>query len=152
MRHSLSNPEDVAEIKRRLNQVTEESPRKWGQMDSAQMLRHCDKILQVGLQKVVLPEPHFIFKCVGICTKITMKVCNHGIPPNMPTFDVVKLKENCNFERAKANLLMTFDEFLHALEADTLLERHVLFGKMSQHDWAFLQYKHLNHHLKQFGV
>ena len=152
MRRSLSNPEDVSELKRRLNQLNEHSPRKWGRMSSAQMVGHCDKILQVGLTKIVLPETNLVFKTVGICTKLTMKVCNHGIPTNMPTFEVLKLKENCNFESTKADFLATFEEFLSSLQADTLLRRHALFGEMTSCDWAFLQYKHINHHLKQFGV
>src|SRR6266566_312687 len=28
---------------------------------------------------------------------------------------------------------------------------HPLFGKLSGKDWAALSYKHLNHHLRQFG-
>jgi len=28
----------------------------------------------------------------------------------------------------------------------------VLFGKMEERDWGFLEYKHLDHHLKQFNL
>jgi hypothetical protein len=29
---------------------------------------------------------------------------------------------------------------------------HPSFGRMSVHDWDVLQYRHLDHHLRQFGV
>lgn len=152
MKRSLANPETIGEVISRANEISETSRRRWGRMNSAQMLAHCDKIMQVGLRKVVLPEPNIIFKGIGICTKATMKTWNHGIPQNMPTFEAVKLKENCNFEKARTAFLATFEDFLVSMNQDALLSRHVLFGEMSQEDWAFLQYKHINHHFKQFGV
>ena len=152
MRKSLNDPDDVAELKQRLLNITETTERKWGRMNSAQMLCHCDKILQVGIGKIVLPRTNFLIRTIGVCAKIEMKIFSNGIPPNMPTFEVVKLKENCNFEESRDNLFATLDEFVKCLEQDNLLAEHVLFGKMSRHDWGSLQYTHINHHLNQFGV
>lgn len=152
MRKSLKNADDVAELKTRILNISENSERKWGSMSSAQMLCHCDKILQVGLGKTILPETNFAIKSLGVCAKVVTRIFNNQIPPNMPTFEVVKLKEICNFEQSRANLLVTLDEFVACLEADNLLINHALFGRMNHDDWGFLQYKHINHHLKQFGI
>lgn len=152
MRKTLKNPQDVEDIVDRIMKISENSERKWGKMSAAQMISHCDKILQVGTGKTVLPDTNFFIKAVGICTKLEMKIFNNGIPPNMPTFDEVIIKENCNLEKSRTELLRTIDEFIRYSETDKLIREHALFGKMSREDWCFLQYKHINHHLKQFKV
>lgn len=121
-------------------------------MNSAQMLRHCDKILQVGLGKVILPKTNFLFRTIGVIAKIEIRFFNNGIPPNMPTYNVVKIKENCNFDQSKAELLENLDEFCERLQKNMMPEYHQLFGTMTPTDWGFLQYKHINHHLNQFGL
>ncbi|MCQ4034749.1 DUF1569 domain-containing protein [Kaistella montana] len=149
---SLFNPSDLEEIKFRISKITSQSERKWGKMNVAQMFRHCDKILQIGLGKIILPKIFPGIKWIGMFTKFEMKIFNNGIPPNMPTFAQVITSENCNFEKSKEQLLATLDEFVAKGLKNNLLSEHPLFGKMSQQDWGFMEYKHLHHHLKQFGV
>ncbi len=149
---SLFNPEDLEETRNRIFLIKENFEPKWGRMNAAQMFRHCDKILQVALGKLILPKRNLLIQTIGIITKIEMKIFNNGIPRNMPTFDKVKVSENCNFEKSRENLLKTLDEFISKAEKNNLLSEHQLFGKMTKQDWGFLEYKHINHHLKQFGV
>ncbi len=149
---SIFNREDLEEIKLRISKISPQCERKWGKMNAAQMFRHCDQILQVGLGIIILPKISPIIKCIGIFTKYEMKVFNNGIPPNMPTFAKVITTENCNFEKSKSQLLATLDDFVARGLKNNLLSEHPLFGKMTQQDWGFMEYKHLHHHLKQFGV
>ncbi len=149
---SLFNPEDLEETRNRIFLIKENVEPKWGRMNSAQMFRNCDKILQVALGKLILPKRNLLIQTIGIITKIEMKIFNNGIPRNMPTFDKVKVSVNCNFEKSRENLLKTLDEFIRKAEKNNLLSEHQLFGKMTKQDWGFLEYKHINHHLKQFGV
>lgn len=121
-------------------------------MSCAQMMVHCKRILEVGTGKTVLPGTPAIIRLFGICAKKEIFLFNNGIPRNMPTYGVVKLKESCNFEESRADLLIALEEFVKALKRNELIPKHALFGEMSKQHWGFLQYKHLNHHLKQFGV
>ena len=152
MRKSLNNPQDFEEIKARILMITEHSKGKWGKMNAAQMLRHCDRILHVGFGKIVLPKINIFIKVIRVLTKYEMKIFNNGIPPNMPTFKEVIIKENCNFEKSREELLASIDEFAEKSAKNNLLSEHALFGKMNNEDWGFMEYKHLNHHLKQFGL
>lgn len=152
MRKSLFHPDDLQEIQERIDQISENSAPKWGKMEPAQMFRHCDKILQIALGKIILPKINPFVKWIGVATKKEMYLFNNGIPPNMPTFKQVIITEKCNFEKSKQELLATIDEFIENSEKSSLLSEHALFGKMTVQDWGFLQYKHLNHHLKQFRV
>ncbi|OCA72601.1 hypothetical protein BBI01_08880 [Chryseobacterium artocarpi] len=121
-------------------------------MNVSQMLKHCDLVLQVSLRKIELPSINIFFKGIGILTKREMYVFNNGIPRNMPTFQKLIVNFECDFDESKTNLLKTLIEFRNACENKTLPNSHQLFGNMTEKDWEFLEYKHLNHHLKQFNV
>lgn len=121
-------------------------------MDVCQMLKHCDLVLQVPLRKIELPAINPLFQTIGILTKLEMRVFNNGIPRNMPTFQKLIINFECDFGESKTNLLNTLTNFHEASVNKGLPDRHRLFGKMTEKDWGFLEYKHLNHHLKQFNV
>lgn len=116
------------------------------------MLKHCDLVLQIPLNKVELSEIHFFLKCIGICTKKEMYVFNNGIPRNMPTFRKLIVTFDCDFDEARKGLLQTLNDYWSAFKNENLPKHHVLFGKMTEKDWGFLEFKHLDHHLKQFNV
>ena len=152
MRKSLHNPDDVLEIKRRISDLRPDSERKWGKMTAAQMLTHCSEVLKVAMKKTVLPKTFFLFRWIGIITKYEMKIFDNGIPPNMPGFKKLIINFECDFEASKKELLKTLDEYGDFRKHQKLLSQHELFGEMTEENWGFLGYKHLNHHLKQFSV
>lgn len=140
------------EIVNRISILTENSNRKWGKMDVAQMLKHCDLVLQISLRKVNLVSLNPIFETIGVLTKVEMQIFNNGIPRNMPTFQKLIVNFECDFNESREGLLKTMNEYWENYIHHNLPEKHVLFGKMTEKDWGFLEYKHLNHHLKQFNV
>lgn len=149
---SLHNEKDFTEIIERIHQLSENSQKKWGKMNVSQMLLHCDKILQIALQKIELPPLGLFFRTVGILTKHEISVFNNGIPRNMPTFKKVIVNFECDFEQTQKNLLKRLEEYNDRYRKHQLPVKHELFGKMRERDWGFLEYKHLDHHLKQFNV
>lgn len=149
---SLHKENDFNEMKIRIARLSENSKRKWGRMNAAQMLCHCNLILQIPLKKIELPEINILFRTIGICTKKEMQIFDNGIPHNMPCFRKVIVNFECDFEQEKIKLLETLDEYQKAFRRNQLPDRHVLFGKMTDKDWGFLEYKHLDHHLKQFSI
>ncbi|MDF2932816.1 MAG: hypothetical protein K0R36_2147 [Chryseobacterium sp.] len=152
VKKSLHNKKDFDEIIERISHLSEHSKRKWGKMNVAQMLCHCDLILQIALKKIELPKINFLFKAVGIFTKKEIQIFNNGIPHNMPSFQKVIVNFECDFEESKLCLVKTLNEYWEAYKKGNLAQDHALFGAMKEKDWGFLEYKHLNHHLKQFNV
>ena len=152
VKKSLHNKTDFDEIIERISQLSENSQRKWGKMSVSQMLCHCDLILQIALKKIELPKINFLFKMFGIFTKKEIQVFNNGIPHNMPSFQKVIVNFECDFEEAKLRLVKTLHEYWDTYKNGDLAQNHELFGAMTEKDWGFLEYKHLNHHLKQFNV
>ncbi|EJL75928.1 Protein of unknown function (DUF1569) [Chryseobacterium populi] len=121
-------------------------------MNVTQMLKHCDLVLQIALKKIDLSPVNALFGTIGRITKIEMQIFNNGIPRNMPTFQKLIVNFECNFDEAKEGLLKTLDNYQLTCQNDMLPDFHILFGKMKEKDWGFLEYKHLDHHLKQFNV
>ncbi|MGG5207590.1 DUF1569 domain-containing protein [Chryseobacterium sp. MIQD13] len=152
VKKSLHNPIYFEEIIHRISLLNENTPRRWGKMNASQMLTHCDLVLKVALRKVELPRINIFFETIGVVTKIEMQIFNNGIPRNMPTFQKLIVNFGCDFDVSKTNLLNTLKDFRTASENKDLPGCHRLFGKMNEKDWGFLEYKHLDHHLKQFNV
>ncbi|SIS28185.1 Protein of unknown function [Chryseobacterium shigense] len=152
VKKSLHDPVYFEEIVRRISLLDENTPQKWGEMNASQMLKHCELVLKVALGKIELPEINIFFKAVGAATKIEMQIFNNGIPRNMPTFQKLIVNFECDFDESKTNLLNTMKDFRKTSENKALPDHHRLFGTMTEKDWGFLEYKHLDHHLKQFNV
>lgn len=152
VKKSLHNDLDFQEIKDRISNLKPSSKRKWGKMNAAQMLMHCSLVLNVPIGKTKLPKPFFVFRWIGALTKYEMTIFNNGIPHNMPTFKKLIVTFDSDFEKAQKELLQSLDRYRECYLQKQLPKSHSLFGKMSQKDWGFLEYKHLNHHLKQFSA
>ena len=149
---SLHHDADFEEIKSRFAKLRADSQPRWGKMNAAQMLHHCSLVLNIPLKKTVLPKTGFIVRTIGIITKNEMKLLGNGIPPNMPTYEVLLSGENCSFEECRSRLLETMENYWVCYCEGNLPNKHELFGKMKVSDWGFLEHKHLNHHLKQFKL
>ncbi len=152
VKKSLHHPQDILELRRRIYLLNEKSERRWGKMNPAQMMSHCTKILKIPTGKVAISNPNILFKVIGILTKIEMGILNNRIPRNMPTFESVLCDVDCDFAEMKENLLSELEEYLELYHNKKLPRSHSLFGKMSEEQWGFMEYKHIDHHLKQFGL
>ena len=62
---------------------------------------------------------------------------------------VVDYKVNPSEERQK--LLSKIEQF-HERKNQEDWDPHPVFGKFSREQWGKMNYKHLDHHLRQFGV
>ena len=70
---------------------------------------------------------------------------------NLPTAKGFKITDAKDFASEKAKLAALLDEF------DTQRSRndwqaHPAFGPMTKEQWGKMQYKHLDHHFRQYGV
>ncbi len=144
---SLFNEEPYAEIKKRINMLKPNSERKWGKMDIGQALHHCQQPLNVSLGKGNIKKQYFPLAFLFKKSLYNDKPWRQ----NLPTARSFKISENKDFETEKAALLKLVDEF-HTKENQIEWEPHPIFGKFTPEQWGQMQYKHLDHHLKQFSV
>ena len=147
---SLFEPQVAIEIIVRINQLQPTTQRKWGKMNVSQMLFHCYEALGTATGDVVLKVP-FLFKLLApIIKKKVME--DKPYKEGLPTAKEFIAKLDKNFEDEKAKLLERINEFIINGEAKVDGKKHPAFGKLTAYEWGFSQWKHFDHHLKQFGV
>lgn len=145
---NLYDPAAKLEIIERINKLTSESQRQWGKMDVAQMLAHLQQPLEVALGHRTI-KGSFLMNLILPLFKKTLwdeKTWKKGIPTD-PTYITVAAPRN--FQQEKAKLLELISQFTEAALSD---KKHPVFGFMTKEQWSRSGWKHIDHHLKQFGV
>jgi hypothetical protein len=150
MASNIFQPTDLADINARILQLNARSQRKWGKMTLPQMLEHCCLQLKIGLG--ALPEKPFegpsIFRTApgrwfilypmpwprGAGTPSQMNMDINGAPVT-------------GFQEEKQALL----DLIEKVQSKDQFSPHPLFGNMDRKDWGRVIWKHLDHHLRQFG-
>jgi hypothetical protein len=147
---NLFEPSSATEIKQRIEFLRLDSERQWGAMDAAQMLAHCSAWMETaaGLKS---PPRSFVGRIFG---KIAKKsVLGEGpIRRNMPTEKSLMVQGDRDFAEEQRRSLNWVDRFSSAGPEQCTTHPHCFFGLMTPIEWAVMGYKHLDHHLKQFGV
>lgn len=136
------------EIKSRLGKLNENSNRNWGKMNVAQMAWHCQGPFNIMLQKEDYGmKPNWLAKVFFKKSLYNDKPWSKGLP----TAKFLKTKEDKNFEVEKKKLEALIDE-AYSHKDKTEWEPHPGFGYFTAQQWGQMQYKHLDHHFRQFGV
>lgn len=136
----------------RINKLTPESQRQWGKMDVAKMLAHCNVTYEMIYEPGKHPKPNFLF---GLILKLFAKryvTSEKPLKKNGPTGPQFIIGDGRAFESEKKRLVefLTRTQELGEKEFDG--KTSASFGVLTATEWNNMFYKHLNHHLEQFGV
>ena len=141
----------VDEVINRINNLTTDSKPLWGKMSVSQMLAHCCVTYEF-IYENKHPVPGTFKK---ILLKLFVKktvVSDKPYKRNNPTAPEFLIRDNKNFETEKKRLI-DFIERTYMLGAAHFENKESRsFGKLSLNEWNNMFYKHLDHHLGQFGV
>ena len=144
---SLFEASAYQEILDRLNALDEHCTPLWGKMTVGQMVWHCQIPLKVAIANKeggskLNPMVRWLFK----------KSLYNDRPwrKNLPTSPLAKAVEPRDFKKEFPVLQGLVHDF-HQLKSRAEWNEHPLFGSFSAQQWGQLQYKHLDHHLRQFG-
>ncbi len=150
MAGSLWNISDQNDLLERLKLLNSSSPRKWGTMDVGQMLRHMDIAYKNAMGELPVSK-HWLESVVSLAP--VRKLIIYGIPfqKNLPTAQEYKINASIDFRAANNEFLNTFQR-ITSFKDTTTFGAHPIFGKLTQDEWGVLLFKHLDHHLRQFGV
>lgn len=135
----------------RINQLSAGSKALWGKMDVAQMLCHCQKPFEIANGSLV-PKPNAIIKLLFGKRAKKQLINEPQFKKNLPTFTEAKIVDAKVFETEKQKLISLVIYFQDKGVNGLTKHAHPFFGEMSTSDWDTLMVKHLDHHLKQFGV
>jgi len=147
---SIFDKETFQSLKARIKMLTPDSERIWGKMTVSQMLHHCQKAFEMPLGMVEAKSPGFFMKFLMKFFKSSMyndKPWKKGLPT--PKNFVVSDERNFETERDALIVLMT--DF-HNKGVSYEWPKHPAFGNFTSEQWGKMEFKHLDHHFKQFGV
>lgn len=147
---SLFEKEAAKEILQRIDKLNASSQRQWGKMDVAQMLAHCSATLKVATGDKSPPRM-FIGKIVGSFFKSSF-YDDKPLTKNGPTDKSFIISDLRDFEKEKANLKEIIERFANGGAEKCTIHPHSFFGKLTPGQWSMGMYKHLDHHLRQFGA
>ena len=139
-----------AELLDRLGKLNADSERQWGKMTPSQMMEHTARAMEMATGQV--PMKHaFIGKAIGWIFKSKF-VGEQPFSKNSPTGPTLIIKDEPDFETTRERLSGLISH-LHSLgESGTDGNIHGFFGPLTGKQWGETQYKHVDHHLRQFGV
>ena len=144
---NLFDPAVKQDIINRINKLTPDSKALWGKMNMGQMLAHCQ--MPIGVADGTHKLKRTLFgKLVGPLVK-SMLYNEKPFKRSLPTDKSFLMTDPKDFEKEKQKLLAMVSNFT---EANIVNETHTFFGKLTKEQWSNGTWKHLDHHLQQFGV
>ncbi len=148
---NLFEPAAAAEIQDRLARLRPDSPRGWGKMNPAQAMAHCSIGTSAALGDTKPPRM-LIGRLLGGVIKSRALGDDQPMRRNSPTVPGFVVADKREFDAERRRLAGLIDRFVTGGPAGCTSHPHSFFGKMTPNEWAVLMYKHLDHHLRQFGA
>ena len=147
---TILNSDDRAEIANRLRSLTESSNARWGSMSVAGMLEHLCLSARMALGELSVPSANKrVFQKFPVKQLILYVF---PFPKGAPTAPALKPTASAApFEEERAALLEMVER-IGTAPLEGAWPAHPLFGPLTRREWGALTYKHIDHHLRQFGA
>jgi hypothetical protein len=147
---NLFEPDAVAELKGRLSKLRQGSVRQWGKMTPAQAMAHYSAQMEMVLGQT-FPPKSLLGRLFGRQAKAKL-LSEEPFPRNMPTDKYFLITDQRDLEMERDRVRTLLDHFVRGGPTVCTRHPHSFLGSMTPTEWATLMYKHLDHHLRQFGV
>lgn len=147
---NLFEREAVEEVISRIDTLQPETPRQWGKMDVAQMMAHCSGALDMASGRLNPPRI-FIGRLIGPLFK-PIYTNEKPFSRSSPTDPQLVVSDQRDFSQERDRLKLSVRQFHEGGEAKCTRHPHPFFGEFNPKQWSRGMYKHLDHHLRQFGA
>jgi hypothetical protein len=151
MRKNLLKKEGNESVIGRVQNLRPDSSALWGKMTVTEMLHHCNK---VHAQLLMPAEP--TSKKTSLKQYLIRWLVLY-VMPRFPKgaqapkkFHTKGMIDSAEFEKQKQELIASVHLF--TVHAGPINHWHPYFGKLSTAQWGLTSWKHIDHHLRQFGV
>lgn len=149
--NNLFNQADTFVILSRIEKLSPNAEKQWGKMTVNQMLAHCNVSLETAMGLNFPERVGFVGRIFGALLKPGF-FGEKPFPKNSQTDKNYIITDNPNFEAEKAKVLSQIKLFSEGGPAKCTTHIHAFFGKLTAEEYAIMQWKHFDHHLKQFGA
>jgi uncharacterized protein DUF1569 len=148
---TLFDPEVAREVKARVRSVRPDAARHWGKMNAAQAIAHCARGMEMAVGDL-RPKRVFIGRIIGPLVKPLALGDDRPMKRNSPTAPELVVSGERDLDVERERLCALIDRFAAGGPAQCTTHPHAFFGPLAPEQWADLMYKHLDHHLRQFGA
>ncbi len=147
---SLFQQDGFDEINVRIGKLQPNTQHQWGKMDVAQMMAHCSTTLDMASGRLNPPRV-LIGRLLGPLVRPVF-TNEKALSRNSPTDKSLRISDQRDFLREREQLTLKLRQFHDGGEGQCTRHPHPFFGPLAPEDWSRGMYKHLDHHLRQFGV
>ncbi len=147
---TLADPKVRAACRDRIQRLDPNASPTWGRMTARQMVCHLNDSFRVGMgEKYASPATGVLqrtfLKWVALRTPVKW-------PPGVPTRPEIEQGRGGTPPAEWSSDCAQLVGFIDAFADHQTFGVHPAFGKMSPRDWLIWGYRHVDHHLRQFGV
>lgn len=139
------------EVIRRINMLKPDSKGIWGKMAVGQMLAHCNVTYEL-MYESKHPKPTGLKKWMIKTFVKNIVVSEKPFKRNSRTAPEFLITSDKDFEKEKNRLQSYITKTQELGRSHYEGKESHSFGKLTANEWNNLFYKHLDHHLQQFGV
>ncbi len=148
---TIRNETERNDLVNRLNKLTGEEKPLWGKMTVKQMMSHLVQAADLPFKGMLPDKSNFVSRTF-IKPLILYAL---PMPKEVKTSPEFNQQENGRkpqeFVDDRAIVIDSINT-LGRLPLDHDCLSHPMFGKMNAKEWGLIAHKHIDHHLKQFGV
>lgn len=148
MAKTVWNPADRASLLARFDTLQPDQRPKWGKMSVSQMVKHCTVPILGTMGELKVTQKKTFFRYWPM-QKLIIYVLPW--PQGAPTAPEFVITDDGDLKERVAALRAALEKWA-ARGENQQFQPHAAFGPLSAKDWGALGYKHLDHHLKQFGA
>ena len=148
---NLYEPATVEEVKERIARLGSGSQRQWGKMNAAQAVAHCSGPMEWAVGDS-FPPRMFLGRILGPMVKSKVLYDEKPMGRIAPTAKSLVVADERDLGAERMRLCALIDRFAADGPKGCTTHPHTFFGRLTPEEWATLMYKHLDHHLRQFGV
>lgn len=145
---SLFNPRDHRELQDRVQRLRTNQTPQWGRMSTVQMVAHLADSLRMASGELEVAPKKVPFRYSPLKQFVLYVL---PIPKGLPTSPELIARKPGDFTAEVADLRDQLNGLVQR-GAEALAPEHPAFGNLSARQWGVLIYRHMDHHLRQFGV
>ena len=147
---SLFDPEQSYALVARLRSLRPDQAPLWGKMTPGQACAHAQFPLKIALGDLTWRRTWIGRVFGGLAKRLLLAPKPFG--KNAPTDPRFVVKDGRSLDVERDALIALVQRFTAAGPEGMRKDPHPFFGPLTPAEWDTLQWKHLDHHLRQFGV
>jgi Protein of unknown function (DUF1569) len=146
--NSIWKPEAHRELRARIAKLNPEEPARWGRMNARQMVVHLSDAFRMASGEIAVRPRHLPIRYPPLKQLVIYAL---PFPKGAPTAPELLARQPGDWPVDVAELQALLDRFV-ASGPEKTVAAHPAFGRMTGRSWGVLVYRHMDHHLRQFGA